>query len=314
MFGNPYTAIYGYTAPLGAYQVMYGAHKRRKKKGKDLGKKGYTNAGRLRAHILNLMALRVRMKKRLAHAKAHGKGPEAEGLKLAVHKLNKKIDTLRAKLHAMRQPAPSESEAAEVEASTPETISSRTMHPADEADQAIRKMGDEATGSTTMHAKRHHYRKHKMPHRHKKVKGRMGIRTSAVRHHKYALHKKHAARLHQLNPRKHRARLPGQRAFDGRRRQGPISAQEVAQQDISPDSDMDMDMMPMPTDLTSTDIPDIDFDMAPSPDGMIDSASMAAEAALSGVMDFAGDLWSNKFFKYGAIGLGLWFVFGKKHR
>lgn len=314
---NPYQALYGYTVPLGAYQVMYGATNSHHQKYKRL---------------LHMMSKVIRLRKKAART---GNSKKRAKLIGEVKKLRHQIKALRAQLQQSGvDTSNAESEATTQEAMTADdgsgdgsdggndNVVSSSMH---KARHHIRRLGSQkrhhihrmgSSRKSTMHAKRQHYRKTKMPYRHKKVKGRMGIRTSAVRMHKYVLARQHAAQLHQLNPRKHRARLPGQRAFDGRRRQGPISAQEVAQQDISPDSDMDMDAMtmPMPTDLTPTDIPDIDFDMNDAPESMIDSASMAAEAALSGVMDFAGGLWSNKFVKYGAIGLGLWFVFGKKLR
>jgi hypothetical protein len=317
LYGNPYQALYGYTAPisLGAYQVMYGAPKRRRKLGKDLGKKGYKSAKRLHAHILNMMALRRRMMKRWSRAKARGQDIEVKALARAMHKLSKKIGTLKKQLRAMRHPAPTEAQAAQVEASTPEITGSTTMvHPEDEADAAI-------TGSTTMspHAKRQHYRKHKMPFRHKRIKGRMGIRTSAVRHHKYALRKKRAQTIR--HPYRHRARLPGQRAFDGRRRQGPISAQEVQEQDVAPETAVDVGMDDMDLDAAGIDSMDamdgMDDLTETAPDGLVDSAAMAADEALSGVMDFANDLWDNKpkLLLYGLLGYGAYCMLkGKKRR
>lgn len=278
---NPYTALYGYTAPLGAYQVMYGASDARHKKYKKM---------------LHLMAKRIRLKKKMARA---GNSRKRAALQAEIKMLAKHIKKLRADLQSDGvNTSAAEVEAAEVEASAPDITGSTTVRRPTRSRRV--------TGRTSLHARRYHYRKTKMPHRHKRIKGRQGIRTSAVRHHKYALQKQRAQTIQ--HPWRNRARLPGQRAFDGRRRQGPISAQDVSTQDVSPepmddiDSALAMDPNIDPT-MMDTDVPDIEFAQA----------SEVGEA-LSGVMDFATGLWENKFVRWSAIGLGVWFVFGKKLR
>lgn len=308
MLGNPYQALYG----LGAYQVMYGAAENKPYK-----------------KMLQLMAKRIRLKKKLTHTRNDKKRTQ---IKKELAMLNKHIAHLKAQLQNQgADTSEAESAAATIEATTPDTGSDSGTGTSAAAKMLrrkkmlrkhhVRRMGS-ARRSRMMKPKRRSRTLKPKGYAHKRVKGRQGIRTSAVRHHKYALRKQHAQQIRRYGQ-QHRARLPGQRQFDGRRRQGPISASEIQQAPVAADADMNDDgmldagVMPemsmsdelsmdpnMTSEMYATDTPDIDFET----DGM------TADEALSGVMDFAGDLWSNKFFRYGAIGLGLWAVFGKKLR
>lgn len=272
---NPYVVAYNGAAPFGAYMALYGSY------------------GAQKAHaqsyktLLHLMAKRIRLKKHLMRAS----GKKAAKIKNEIRMLNKHISHLKAQLAAKGQRAPSEQEA--VIAST--------------------SMGSEAVTATSRFGSKRHRRGIRRLRNRDHFRRRVypnvlpapsvdaiaaGGGTAEFVTPPPVLTGQTPPWIHsRYSP--HRARLPGQRQFDGRRRSGPISAQDVQTQDVSQDAPDDGDILASSTmGITAS-------------SSMGDEVADAADAALSGVMDFVGGVFDDrqKLLTYGAIGLGVFFLY-----
>ncbi len=254
-----YQALYGYTSPLGAYQALYGA-------ATGPAVKDYKK-------LVHLMKKRNRIAHKL-HSGHSESASKKSKMKNELKMLTKHIKHLKTKLGALGDKA--EQEAASSSGGTITTSGSRASssgHVNRGAHPGLRRHG-------------HGHLQQRPPQR--KHAGAYAARPGELDHDGDGIMNRDEGHSY---PGQHRARLPGQRGADGRRRQGPISANEMQSTDVSQDtSDDSMDMY--------------------------DTGENTVEEALAGVMDFVGDVFHDKTkMLYAAgIGLGVYFLVYSNNR